>query len=120
MVAGPGANRPPGPDAFPGAGSAELPSVWAAGLRCRCPNCGRGALFRGFLTVVDRCAACGIDLRAHDTGDGPAVFIILILGFVIVGAALVVEVAYQPPLWVHAVVWPPLVLGGALALLRPL
>lgn len=69
--------------------------------------------------MVERCEVCGIDLRAHDTGDGPAVFIILILGFVIVGAALVVEVRYEPPLWVHALIWPPLILGGALALLRP-
>lgn len=69
--------------------------------------------------MVERCATCGVDLKAHDTGDGPAVFIILILGFVIVGAALVVEVRYEPPLWVHALVWPPLVLGGALGLLRP-
>jgi uncharacterized protein (DUF983 family) len=76
-------------------------------------------LFTGYLTVVERCEACGIDLRAHDTGDGPAVFIILILGFLVVGAALVVEVKFSPPLWVHAVVWPPLVLGGCLGLLRP-
>jgi uncharacterized protein (DUF983 family) len=96
------------------------PSVWAAGLRCRCPNCGQGRLFQGFLTVVDRCDVCGVDLRAHDSGDGPAVFIILILGFIVVGAALMVEVKYEPPLWVHALVWPPLVLGGSLGLLRPL
>lgn len=116
MISGPGASQPPGPDAF----GEQAPSVWSAGLRCRCPNCGRGRLFQGFLTVVERCEACGADLRAHDTGDGPAVFIILILGFVVVGAALFVETTYEPPLWVHALAWPPLVLGGSLALLRPL
>jgi uncharacterized protein (DUF983 family) len=97
----------------------QRPSVWSAGLRCRCPNCGRGRLFAGFLTVVERCETCGIDLRAHDTGDGPAVFIILILGFIVVAGALVVEVKMSPPLWIHAVLWPPLVLGGSLGLLRP-
>lgn len=95
------------------------PSPLRAGLLCRCPNCGKGDLFKGFLTVVERCEACGADLRAHDTGDGPAVFIILILGFLVVGAALAVEMAYAPPLWVHALVWPPLVLAGSLGLLRP-
>ena len=115
MTAGRDSHQPPGPRH----GSGAHPSVWSAGLRCRCPNCGRGRLFSGFLTVVERCDSCGADLRAHDTGDGPAVFIILILGFVIVGAALYVEVAFSPPLWVHAALWPPLVLGGSLGLLRP-
>jgi uncharacterized protein (DUF983 family) len=76
-------------------------------------------LFSGFLTVVERCESCGVDLRAHDTGDGPAVFIILILGFVVVGAALVTEIKYEPPLWLHALLWPPVIVVGALALLRP-
>ncbi|MGE5539871.1 MAG: DUF983 domain-containing protein [Gemmatimonas sp.] len=113
MSAGPEAGRTPGPATSPS------PSVWSAGLRCRCPACGRGKLFSGFLTVVERCESCGSDLRAHDTGDGPAVFIILILGFVVVGAALIVEVRYEPPLWVHALLWPPLIVIGALGLLRP-
>lgn len=104
----------------PGRQSQEArPSVWRAGLLCRCPNCGQGRLFTGFLTVVERCEVCGTDLRAHDTGDGPAVFIILILGFIVVGAALAVEMAYAPPLWVHAILWPPLVLAGSFGLLRP-
>ena len=95
------------------------PSSLRVGLLCRCPACGEGRLFDGFLTVVERCAVCGADLRAHDSGDGPAVFIILILGFLVVGGALAVEMAYAPPLWVHAVIWPPLVLVGSLGLLRP-
>lgn len=95
-------------------------SPFAAGIACRCPRCGRGRLFAGFLTVARRCEACELDLSAHDSGDGPAVFIILILGFVVVGLALWVEVTYTPPLWLHAVLWPPLILGGALAMLRPL
>ncbi len=95
-------------------------SLVRSGLGCRCPRCGRGRLFKGFLTVRDTCAECGLDLARHDSGDGPAVFIILILGFVIVGLALVVERTFEPPYWVHAVLWPPLILGGALAMLRPL
>ncbi|MFI4987213.1 MAG: DUF983 domain-containing protein, partial [Alphaproteobacteria bacterium] len=72
-----------------------------SGLACRCPACGTGPLFEGFLTVAPRCAVCGFDFSAEDSGDGPAVFIILILGFVVMALALVVEVNYAPPLWVH-------------------
>jgi uncharacterized protein (DUF983 family) len=93
--------------------------LWA-GVRGRCPRCGRGALFDGFLTVTERCAACGLGFAGHDAGDGPAVFIILILGFAVVGLALIVEIAMAPPLWVHALLWTPLVVGGSVALLRPL
>ncbi len=92
----------------------------ATGLAARCPRCGRGPLFQGFLTVRERCPACGLDLSRHDAGDGPAVFVILILGAVVVGLALWVELRWQPALWVHAVLWTPLTLGGALAMLRPL
>jgi len=90
------------------------------GLRCRCPRCGEGALFQGVLAVRERCEVCGLDLRAQDAGDGPAVFVIFILGFIVVGLAAVVELKYEPPLWLHIVLWAPLTIGGALALLRPL
>ncbi len=92
----------------------------SAGLGCRCPRCGKGALFAGYLTVAERCSVCGLDLRKADSGDGPAVFIIFILGFLIVPLALVFEAAVEPPLWLHMVIWPPLVLVGAMALLRPM
>lgn len=94
-------------------------SPFAAGLGCKCPRCGRGRLYRGLLKVADRCEACGLDLARHDSGDGPAVFVTLILGFIVVGLALWVELAYEPPFWVHALVWTPLILVGALLLLRP-
>jgi uncharacterized protein (DUF983 family) len=90
------------------------------GLRCRCPRCGKGALFDGLLAVRARCAVCALDLRGHDSGDGPAVLAIMILGFIIVGLALVVEVKYQPPFWLHALLWLPLTLGLGILLLRPL
>jgi uncharacterized protein (DUF983 family) len=92
----------------------------ATGLRGRCPRCGEGRLFAGFLTLAPVCTACGLDLRFADSGDGPAVFVILIAGFVIAGAALLVEVAWSPPVWVHIIVWTPLVLLLCLGTLRPL
>ena len=97
----------------------EVPLLTLA-LLCRCPRCGRGRLFKGLLTVADRCAVCGLDLSAQDAGDGPAVFVILILGAVVVALAILVEAKLAPPLWVHAVIWPPVILAGAIALLRPL
>ena len=91
----------------------------ATGLGCKCPRCGRGPLFDGFLTVAERCTHCGADLRQADSGDGPAVFIILILGAVVVPLALLLEARLEPAYWVHLVLWPPVILGGSIALLRP-
>jgi uncharacterized protein (DUF983 family) len=91
-----------------------------AGLACRCPRCGKGKLLQGFLTLRPRCDVCGLDFAFADSGDGPAVFIILIAGFIVVGAALVTEILYQPPIWVHAVLWAPLILIVTLGPLRPL
>lgn len=88
------------------------------GLRCRCPRCGEAPLYQGLLTVRERCEACGLDLRAQDSGDGPAVFVILILGFVIVGLAALIEIKLEPPFWVHVLLWPGLILAGAIYLLR--
>lgn len=94
--------------------------IWKTGLASRCPACGRGRLFQGYLVVRPTCEQCGLDYAEVDTGDGPAVFIILVVGFLIVGAALIVEVTYQPPYWLHLVVWLPLTLSASLGLLRPL
>jgi uncharacterized protein (DUF983 family) len=98
---------------------AASPSALAAGLRCRCPACGRAPLFQGFLTVRRRCAACGADLSGQDSGDGPAAFIILIAGGIVVAAALVTEVAYSPPVWLHLALWLPLTVVLVLGLMRP-
>jgi uncharacterized protein (DUF983 family) len=94
--------------------------VFATGVHGRCPRCGKGQLFEGFLTVRARCEACGLDLSFADSGDGPAVFIMMFVGFVVVGLALFVEFKFHPPYWVHAVLWIPLVLGLSIGLLRPL
>ena len=87
------------------------------GLRGNCPRCGNGRLYDGLLNPADRCMACGLDYGFIDSGDGPAVFVILILGFVIAGLALFVETAFSPPLWLHAVLWIPVTaLAGIWAL----
>jgi len=92
----------------------------AVGLGGRCPRCGEGRLFAGFLNLAPRCSACGLDFSFADSGDGPAVFVILIVGFVVAGAALLTEIAYSPSIWVHMVLWLPLVLVLCLGTLRPL
>jgi uncharacterized protein (DUF983 family) len=100
--------------------AAQKVSPFVAGLTCRCPRCGKGKLFAGFLELKPRCEICGLDYAFIDAGDGPAVFIIMIAGFIVVGAALVVEVKYQPPFWVHAVLWLPLIAATTLLPLRPM
>jgi len=92
----------------------------SAGLAGRCPRCGDGPLFAGFINVAPRCEVCGLDYAFADSGDGPAVFVALFGGFVVLGAALWTEVAYRPPMWVHMVVFLPLTLIVCLGMLRPL
>jgi uncharacterized protein (DUF983 family) len=94
------------------------PSALLAGLTCRCPACGRGRLFRGYLTLRSPCEACGADLSPYDQDDGPAAFLILAVGFVNVFGALLVEIRYAPPAWVHFAIWLPLSLVLVLTLLR--
>lgn len=96
------------------------PSSIKVGLVNCCPRCGKGRLFTGYITLPAACAACGLDYGFADAGDGPAVFITMIVGFIVVACGLFVEVAYQPPYWVHAVLWLPLTLILVFGLLRPL
>lgn len=93
---------------------------FSTGLRGRCPRCGEGRLFDGFLALAPACPACGLDYSFADSADGPAFFIVTAVGFLVAGAALLVEIAYAPPIWVHVVLWGPLVLILCLGLLRPL
>lgn len=90
-----------------------------AGLLCRCPNCGKGPLFSGFLKVVERCTVCGFDFTRLNTGDGAAIFIMQIAGGLVVFGALFVQVAYNPPIWAMLIVALPLVVGLSLGLMRP-
>ncbi len=80
----------------------------SAGLKGRCPRCGEGRLFSGFLTPAASCSNCGLDYSFIDSGDGPAVFVILIAGFIIVGLAFWLQMAYSPPVWLQFVLWAPL------------
>lgn len=84
----------------------------------RCPRCGSGPLFSGFLSVAKACTHCDLAYAAFDAGDGPAVFVILIVGFLVAGGALIVEVTFQPAYWVHAVLWLPAVLILSFGFLR--
>jgi uncharacterized protein (DUF983 family) len=90
----------------------------AAGLKGTCPRCGEGKLFSGFLNIGKRCGVCGLDYSFADAGDGPAVFVILIIGFIVVGLALWMEVSVNPPLWVHFIMWIPLTIVLSLTALR--
>jgi len=94
-------------------------SPFSAGLRCRCPRCGIGRLFQSLLTVDGKCKFCDLDLKAEDSGDGPAVFGIFAIGPIVVGLAIWLEMSFAPPYWLHLVIWPPFVLLGSIALLRP-
>jgi uncharacterized protein (DUF983 family) len=107
MIGGTMSNRPP--------------SLMRAGLRCRCPRCGDSPLFASWwsLDLATRCAACGLDYDFVNSGDGPAVFAIMLLGFLMLGGALILEFKVGPPWWVHAI-WAPITVALAFALLRPM
>ena len=85
-----------------------------------CPRCGKGALFRRGLLLRERCAACDLDFRFIDTGDGPAVFAIFILGFVVLGLALIAEFKFGAPVWFHVIAWGLLTPLLAIGILRGL
>ena len=100
---------------------APAPTVYDSamrGLACRCPRCGKGKLYAGFLTLRPACEVCGLDYAFIDSGDGPAIFVIMLAGAIVVAAALIVEVKYQPPFWLHAALWLPLILVTTLLPLR--
>ncbi|MEM8811609.1 MAG: DUF983 domain-containing protein [Pseudomonadota bacterium] len=90
------------------------------GLRCRCPNCAEGPIFDGYLTVRESCPSCGQELHHHQADDAPPYFATFIVGHIVVSLVLMVEVAYQPPLWVHMALWLPLTTALSLVCLRPI
>lgn len=94
-------------------------SPWSAGLRSRCPRCGEGHLFTGFLKVGKSCESCGLDYDFADSGDGPAVFIIFIAGAVVVMLWAIVDALFHPPVIVHLALWIPTTIVLCLAMLRP-
>lgn len=89
------------------------------GLACRCPRCGQGKLYSGFLTVAETCTVCHLNLAEEDSGDGPAVFLIFILGAIAVPLAFYLQFGLALPEWLTMSILALVVLGGALLLLRP-
>jgi len=97
----------------------QPPSILAVGLRGCCPRCGKGRLFAGFLELAPSCTVCGFDYSATDAADGPAYFVMSMVGLVVVGLALWTEFTYEPPLWLHIAIWFPLTIFLCLSLIRP-
>ena len=96
-------------------------SPFSTGLAGKCPRCGQGHIFRAFLAVKPQCESCAIWISlSRDSADGPAVFLMFLVGFIVVGGALYLEFTREPPLWVHAAIWPALAAVLTLGLLRPL
>lgn len=87
-------------------------------LRGLCPRCGARTLFSGWVRFADRCSACGLDISAFNVGDGPAAFLILIVGGAIVAAAIALELSLSPPFWVHLLIWIPVSAVAVLLALR--
>ena len=114
----------PSGEAAPGSGLSGpgipegAPSILDAGLKGLCPQCGAKTLFAGTARFADRCSACGLDFTRFNVGDGPAAFLTLILGALVVAAAIVVELKLSPPLWIHMLIWIPVSAAGVLLSLR--
>ena len=83
-----------------------------------CPACGRGKIFHGLLTINDQCSGCGLRFGAREQGDGPAFFAILIVGALTAVSAAIVEIKFEPPFWLHAILWIPMVVVGSIVSLR--
>lgn len=96
------------------------PAPVTAGLAGRCPRCGEGRMFDGYLALAERCERCDLDYDFADAADGPAVFVMFIVGFLVVGLAMWLEFAYEPPVIVHILLWFPLTVILSLAIVRPL
>ena len=92
-------------------------SLAAATFKGLCPRCGAKSLFAGAARFAPECDRCGLDFASFDVGDGPAAFLILIVGAIVAVAAILVDLAYSPPWWVH-IIWLPLMIGLTLAGLR--
>ena len=94
------------------------PPVWRAALFGLCPECGAPTLFDGPTKFAPRCRACGLDYSTYNVGDGPAAFLTMIIGALIVAAAIAVDFAFEPPLWVHVLLWVPITAAAVVYGLR--
>lgn len=91
----------------------------SAGLGCRCPKCGEGPVFKSYLGFAPACSACGADFGMADAGDGPAFFVMFLVGIIVTPPVLVVQILFDPPAWVHLVIWIPVIVLLSALLLRP-
>lgn len=111
------ATSPPPPP--PASVREELaPSPATVAVRGLCPRCGSTTLFAGIVTFAPRCRACGLDFASFNVGDGPAAFLIFIVGGIVTALAITVELSLSPPWWVHVLLWLPLTAGLTIGLLR--
>jgi uncharacterized protein (DUF983 family) len=94
------------------------PGMTEAALFALCPQCGARTLFAGWTRFAERCRACGLDLTRFNVGDGPAAFLTMVIGAVVVTLALWLQLAGEPPWWLHALLWPPLTVVGVILGLR--
>lgn len=94
------------------------PDVLPAALFGLCPNCGQKTLFRSVTAFADKCRACGLAYDKYNVGDGPAAFLTLIVGGLVLALALIVELNFYPPIWVHVLLWFPLTIAAVLGSLR--
>lgn len=97
----------------------HMPTSLSAGLRCRCPRCGEGALYSGFLKLAPSCDRCGLDYSFADPADGPAFFVMTGIGIVVIAIWAWVVIAAQPPIWLQFATVFPALLIGCLGTLRP-
>jgi len=94
------------------------PDVLPAALFGLCPRCGQQTLFANVTKFSEKCRSCGLDFSQYNVGDGPAAFLTLIVGAVVLGLALAVEANFHPPIWVHILLWVPLTVGAVVGSLR--
>ena len=90
-----------------------------AGLGCRCPQCGKGEVFESYLGLAKSCSVCSADFSKADSGDGPAFFVMFLVGILVTPPVLLVQVVFDPPYWVHLIIWGPIIFGLSIWLLRP-
>ena len=94
------------------------PTPSTVALRGLCPRCGSKTLFAGVATFAPKCRACGLDFQGFNVGDGPAAFLIFIVGGIVTALAIALELAAEPPFWVHILLWFPLTALMVVGLLR--
>ncbi len=98
--------------------AADAPRPVDCGLKGLCPRCGAPTLFAGLARFTESCRACGLRFSDYNVGDGPAAFLTLILGTIVTALAIVVELSFSPPWWVHVLLWVPVTLGSVMWTLR--